>query len=74
MKKTEGKDIVIYYVLEGKGIFSIDGEIYEFEKDNVIEIKKNTEFVFAGKMKLLYISVPAYQNGDFINGKENDIW
>lgn len=71
---TNTKNDVIYYVLEGEGKFSIDGKIYEVKKDDVVEIKVNTEYVFAGKMKLLYISVPAYKNGDFINGRENDIW
>lgn len=71
---TNLKNDVIYYVLEGNGIFKIEGEIQEVQKDDVIEIKANTEFVFAGKMKLLYISVPEYQQGDFKNGRDNDIW
>ena len=43
----------IYYVVEGKGKFKIGEETFEVKKDDLIEIPKNTEFVFAGKMKVL---------------------
>ena len=64
----------IYYVLEGTGKFKINGESYIVKKDDCIEIPPNTEFVFAGKMKILLIMQPAFRPQDGIEGRENDIW
>lgn len=64
----------IYYVLEGTGKFKIDGETFSVKKDDCIEIPPNTEFIFAGKMKLLLIMQPAFRPQDGMEGKENDIW
>ncbi len=64
----------IYYVVEGKGKFKIGEETFEVKKDDLIEIPKNTEFVFAGKMKLLLIMLPAFRPQDGIDGKENDLY
>ena len=46
---------IIYYVISGSGTFKIDNQKYDVIEGDVIEIPKNTEFVFAGKMKLLLI-------------------
>ena len=64
----------IYYCIDGKGKFKVAGEIINIEKGDLIEIPKNTEFVFAGKMKLLLIMVPAFRPQDGIDGKENDLY
>lgn len=64
----------IYYCIEGKGKFKIAGEIINIEKGDLIEIPKNTEFVFAGNMKLLLIMSPAFRPQDGIDGKENDLY
>lgn len=64
----------IYYVLEGIGEFKIANKRYQVKKDDCIEIPPNTEFVFAGKMKLLLIMQPAFRPQDGMEGKENDIW
>ena len=40
----------------------------------MIEIAPNTEFVFAGKMKLLLIMSPAFRMQDGIDGKDNDLY
>lgn len=64
----------IYYLLEGSGKFKLNGEIYSVKKGDCIEIPPNTEFVFAGKMKLLLIMQPGFREQDGIEGKENDIW
>ena len=65
---------MIYYVAEGEGIFKINGKENKVKKDDLIEIPKNTEFVFAGKMKLILITSPAFRKEDDINGKENDLY
>ena len=64
----------IYYVLSGSGTFKIDNEKYEVVEGDVIEIPKNTEFVFAGKMKLLLIMTPAFDPKNEVEGPENDLY
>jgi len=64
----------IYYVLDGIGKFKVNGELYDIKKGDCIEIPPNTEFVFAGKMKLLLIMNPAFRPQDGIEGKENDLY
>ena len=64
----------IYYCIDGKGKFKVAGEIINIKKGDLIEIPKNTEFVFAGKMKLLLIMAPAFRPQDGIDGKENDLY
>lgn len=67
------KNTCIYYVVEGQGKFKIDNKLYEVNKGDIIEIPNNIEFTYIGKMKLLYISAPSYQKGDFENGRLNDL-
>lgn len=64
----------IYYVIDGEGKFSIDGKIYDVKKEDLIYIPSNTEFVFAGKMRLLLIMNPAFRPQDGIEGKINDLY
>lgn len=64
----------IYYVLDGNGKFKINGELYNVEIGDIIEIPKNTEFVYIGKMKLLLIMSPAFQANNNIEGKNNDLY
>ena len=64
----------LYYCLEGEGKFKVDGKIINIKKGELIEIPKNAEFVFAGKMKLLLIMTPAFRPQDGIDGEENDLY
>lgn len=64
----------IYYVIEGNGTFKVNGETILVKKDDVIEIPSNTEFVFAGKMRLLLIMSPAFRPQDGRDGKDNDLY
>ena len=64
----------IYYVLEGSGSFKIDGDLYDVKNGDIIEIPNNTEFVYAGKMKLLLIMNPPFDGQNHIDGKENDLY
>ena len=49
-------------------------ELYNVEMGDIIEIPKNTEFVYIGKMKLLLIMSPAFQANNNIDGKNNDLY
>lgn len=71
---TNTKSEIFYYVLEGNGTFCIDGEKIDVNKGEIIQIKQNTEYVFAGKMKLLLIMTPKHRHEDGIRGKENDLY
>ena len=71
---TNKRSNKIYYVLEGEGKFSIDGNVFDVKKGEVIEIKPNSEFVFAGKMKLLLIMAPGFREEDGFNGRDNDLY
>ncbi len=71
---TNKRSSKIYYVLDGNGTFSVDGNIFNVKKDDVIEIKPNTEFVFAGKMRLLLIMAPGFRQEDGFDGKDNDLY
>lgn len=65
----------IYYVLDGEGIFCINGVKYNVQKEDVIEVPPNTEFVFAGKMKLLLINTPDYKPENSVDvNKYNDLY
>lgn len=64
----------IYYVLDGKGKFKLNGKIYDVKKDDLIEIPPNTKFVFAGKMKLLLIMNPAFRMQDGKDEELNDLY
>lgn len=64
----------IYYIISGSGRFKINGEIYNVEEKDIIEIPPNTEFIYAGKMKMLLIMNPPFNDNDNIEGKDNDLY
>ena len=49
-----------YYIIEGSGEFVIDGKIISVEKTDIIIVPKNTPYDYMGKMKLLLVDCPAY--------------
>ena len=64
----------IYYVSDGNGTFCINDEKVFVNKGEIIEVPPNTEFVFAGNMKLLLIMSPAFKLENDILGKDNDLY
>ena len=64
----------IYYVIDGKGSFKIGAEIYDVEKNDIIEIPPKTKFVFKGEMKLLLIMNPPFDIKNDVEGEKNDIY
>jgi len=64
----------IYYVLEEKGKFSINNEIFDVKEGDVIEAPARIEFTYSGKMKLLLIMTPDFKpENDVDTKKENDL-
>jgi len=61
--KTTKSDRV-YYIIEGRGEFTINGESFSVEKTDVIIIPKNTEYDYKAvncTLKLFLVHVPAYE-------------
>ena len=71
--QKESKSIHIYYVLEGFGIASIDGEKYNIEKGDTIEIPIGIEFAFKGNMKFIEIMNPPFEPSTHIDTRKNDL-
>lgn len=71
---TNTKITHIYYVISGKGKFRIDGDIYEVEKGDIVEIPAGIKFIFAGEMELLLIMNPKFNRDGEIIGEENDLY
>lgn len=58
------KDIThIYYILGGKGFFTINDQKYEVEPGVLVEVPPKTEFSYSGKMKILLIMNPPFYQG-----------
>lgn len=54
------KSDMFYFVLEGKGIFNIEGKEYPVKKNSLIVIPKNTIYFDRGKMKMLSFCSPRF--------------
>ena len=63
----------IYYILDGHGKAEIAGEKYNLEKVVVVEIPKNTEWAFRGKLKMLEISLPKFNPDTCKYTRKNDL-
>ena len=46
---------MVYFIISGKGTFTIDGKTIKVRKSDMLEIKPNSIFNYDGKMKLMYI-------------------
>ena len=54
----------IYYILEGKGFFELDGVKYDVRPGMLIEVPPHVEYCYTGKMKLLLIMNPPWFEGN----------
>ena len=57
----------IYYILEGKGIFIIDGAEITVKKTDVIIVPHNTPYDYNGKMKLFLVHTPPWNEEAEVN-------
>lgn len=71
--QRESKSVHIYYVIEGNGIASINGNIYNLEKGDTIEIPVGTEYALKGQMKLIELMNPPFDSNTHIDTRENDL-
>jgi len=54
------KSTFIYYILEGEGVFFLDGVETPVKATDLLVIPPNTKIYYFGKMKLNLITVPAW--------------
>ena len=71
--QKETESIHIYYILEGKGLANINGEIYEINSGDTIEIPVNTEFAFKGKLKMIEIMNSPFNPNTHTDTRKNDL-
>lgn len=71
--QIETESIHIYHILEGNGKASINGQIYDLEKGDTIQIPVNTEFAFKGKLKMIEIMNPPYNEKTHKDTKKNEL-
>jgi mannose-6-phosphate isomerase-like protein (cupin superfamily) len=49
-----------YYILEGKGEFIINEEVYPCEQGDLLVVEKGSIYTFDGKLKMLLTSQPQW--------------
>jgi mannose-6-phosphate isomerase-like protein (cupin superfamily) len=54
----------IYYILEGKGYFTIGNKKYNVKPGVVIEVPPDIEYCYSGKMRILMVMVPPWFKGN----------
>ncbi|KKW10519.1 MAG: hypothetical protein UY49_C0020G0013 [Microgenomates group bacterium GW2011_GWC1_49_7] len=47
-----------YLVVEGKGTFTLDGEVYQVQKDDLYVIPDGHDYEYEGEMKLFEFNIP----------------
>ncbi len=65
------KIIHTYYIISGKGVFDIGGNLYKVKARDLIEAKPKIEYTYSGKMKMLLIMTPPYHKGNDILTRKN---
>jgi len=61
------KSTFIYYILEGEGIFFLDGVKTPVKATDLLVIPPNTKIYYFGKMKLNLITVPAWDSSEEVH-------
>lgn len=61
----------IYYILEGKGYFTISNRRYDVEPGMVVEVPPKKEYSYSGSMKLIGIFKPRWFKGNDTHTKKN---
>lgn len=72
--QKELKSTHIYYIIEGRGIATIDNNKYEIEQGDTVEIPAGTEFAFMGKMKMIEVMNPSFDINTHIDLRKNEVW
>ena len=54
----------IYYILEGHGQIELDGDLHDIQPGSSILIKPGCRHRAIGKMKIINVSIPAFDSND----------
>jgi mannose-6-phosphate isomerase-like protein (cupin superfamily) len=54
----------IYYIIEGKGVFTIDNQKYDVVPGLIVEVPPGVEYSYSGSMKVLLVSHPRWFEGN----------
>jgi mannose-6-phosphate isomerase-like protein (cupin superfamily) len=54
----------IYYIIEGKGVFTIDNQKYDVVPGLIVEVPPGVEYSYSGSMKILLVSHPRWFEGN----------
>lgn len=61
----------VYYILEGTGVFEINGQQIRVKLETLVEVPPNIEYTYSGAMKLLLIMNPPWYKGNETITKKN---
>ena len=54
----------IYYIIEGKGVFTIDNQKYDVVPGLLVEVPPGVEYSYSGSMKIFLVSHPRWFEGN----------
>jgi SAM-dependent methyltransferase len=54
----------VYYILSGRGSFTIDGQKYDVSSGMLVEVPPKVEYCYSGKMTLIVLSRPRWFSGN----------
>jgi mannose-6-phosphate isomerase-like protein (cupin superfamily) len=61
----------IYYIIEGKGVFTIDNQGYDVASGLLVEVPPGVEYSYSGSMKMLLVSHPRWFEGNERTTRKN---
>lgn len=54
----------VYYILKGRGFFTINGKKYKVGMNYLVEVPPKVEYTYTGKMKIILIMNPPWFAGN----------
>jgi mannose-6-phosphate isomerase-like protein (cupin superfamily) len=54
----------VYYIIEGRGVFTIDNQNYDVAPGLLVEVPPSVEYSYFGSMKILLVSYPRWFQGN----------
>lgn len=64
------KSTSTYFILDGEGVFELDGKRFAVKAGDVVTVPKNTVFYYSGKMKMIERMVPNFNEKNIVVVKE----
>jgi mannose-6-phosphate isomerase-like protein (cupin superfamily) len=61
----------LYYIIEGKGAFTIDNQQYDVAPGLLVEVPPGVEYSYSGSMKIFLVSYPRWFEGNERTTRKN---